>query len=369
MDFLFKATACLPQFHKTKLLVVTLAVLLSACQTLDGQLRQVHFEKMVNVVDPFACAIDHTNFKPSIYNQKKVERGIFCLLSYGVTDERLKEVADIAEIAYHKVVEYLEISNPRKITIIIRDEPKEKIARTKASIGRIIIPNRYLTKSIDDGLFIHEITHALMGLAGPVVSHESEYRSRRTIHITRHLVANALFIEGLATYLQIELADKDNLLKKKFRPHAVVKKVLSKDIRPWSLGTLHIDPDLFKHSDAIHEQKETTQNYMIASSFVKYLIEEYGLRKFLEVYEGGRLTAFYNEDIGGLQKEWEIFLGKNEMSKFKANGDTGYFDITKLTDTLICRKKESGGNFEEEAKRREITKKDCELILNPPPAS
>ena len=50
----------------------------------------------------------------------------------------------------------------------------------------------------------------------------------------------------------------------------------------------------------LHEQGA----YLLAGSFVGFLIERYGLDEFRKLYENGSYEAAYGKSLGVLEKEW-----------------------------------------------------------------
>jgi hypothetical protein len=48
--------------------------------------------------------------------------------------------------------------------------------------------------------------------------------------------------------------------------------------------------------------------YILAGSFVGYLIDKYGLPDFKAVYEGRAYESVYGKSLGALEKEWREAL-------------------------------------------------------------
>ena len=46
--------------------------------------------------------------------------------------------------------------------------------------------------------------------------------------------------------------------------------------------------------------------YILAGSFVGFLIERYGLEDFRKLYDNGSYEAAYGKSLGGLEKEWRL---------------------------------------------------------------
>lgn len=348
-----------------------MSITLTACKTtepvvenytgpvIENYIEKFRQEKLVNLPDPNQCqgggALDPLSRAEPIL----VDRGYLCVLTQDLTLEESLIVADFAEIAFQKVVHFLEIKNPRKITIIVRRDEVIGNGRAKAQYGRVIIPKRHFENKVDDGLLIHEITHALMGLSGPyVMRRESRYVGNQR-HVTRHLGTSGLLNEGLAQYLQLKLANPSNLLKQKLALHAVVKRASRRLFKHHLLLSLHKNEEQFSGHGSNYKKRVRVTNYLFAGSFVKFLIEENGLDHFLPLYRGAEFTESYGKKLDGLQNDWIFFLHRERLVKRFPNGGNGKYQISKLSDALICRKMDISPRFAEEGDSRSLTTDKC----------
>lgn len=55
--------------------------------------------------------------------------------------------------------------------------------------------------------------------------------------------------------------------------------------------------------------------YTLVGSFIRYLVDEYGIEKFKRAYGHGEFEAAYGKDVGVLVSEWEAFLDELELSE------------------------------------------------------
>lgn len=64
--------------------------------------------------------------------------------------------------------------------------------------------------------------------------------------------------------------------------------------------------------------KDRTAFYVLSHSFVKYLVEEYGIKDFMKVNDAPKVSVAYEEVYGKeldvLRDEWLAFLDKQEAS-------------------------------------------------------
>jgi hypothetical protein len=51
--------------------------------------------------------------------------------------------------------------------------------------------------------------------------------------------------------------------------------------------------------------------YILAGSFVGFVIERYGLASFRSLYETGNYQQVYGKSLGTLEKEWRVSLREN----------------------------------------------------------
>ncbi|MBT3990614.1 MAG: hypothetical protein HON14_15455 [Rhodospirillaceae bacterium] len=377
MNFLFKVASPAPQKiirkHWTTLAVLPALFFLLSCQTttptgeakevtLDPGLERIRFEKMFNVDDIRECKLQEGIPAAKI---TIIDRGKLCVLAADMSEFEANAIADAAEISYQKVVSFLDLQYPRKITITVKEEGLDKPPRAYAPVGRIIVPKRIFKNGIHEGVLIHEITHTLMGLSGPFVARIERTRRRRI----RHLVSSGLLNEGLAGYMDSALADRGALSYRKINAHKLTYKHLLNKINYGLLAKLHRDKKLFLGHGKPSKKKKLVARYIIAGSFVRYLIENYGVFELMRVYQGMTFLEVYTKDINSLQEEWLFYMTEHYFpdvdTLMNANTEARKLKtFSRISDKLICRKMDIDEIFVEEGKRRELNKLKCDEIMD-----
>jgi hypothetical protein len=127
------------------------------------------------------------------------------------------------------------------------------------------------------------------------------------LHDIVHIYApntNRFLAEGLAVYLHAKLAGNpafpnfgDDLRRLAVRGLSGVESLdaLNRVQTPHPLGT-------------VMEEKTA---YILAGSFVGFVIERYGLASFRSVYEAGSYEQVYGKSLGMLEREWRVNLQEN----------------------------------------------------------
>ena len=57
------------------------------------------------------------------------------------------------------------------------------------------------------------------------------------------------------------------------------------------------------------------QSYTLAGSFVRYLVDQYGMEKFKQVFRWGNFESVYNRSLNDLDDEWKHFLSSVELTE------------------------------------------------------
>jgi hypothetical protein len=137
--------------------------------------------------------------------------------------------------------------------------------------------------------------------------HRARENTGALLHEIVHIYApntNRFLAEGLAVYLHAKLAGNpafpnfgEDLRRLALRNLASVESLdaLNSVRTPRPLGT-------------IMEEKTA---YILAGSFVGFVIERYGLASFRSLYETGNYEQVYGKALGTLDKEWRANLQEN----------------------------------------------------------
>jgi hypothetical protein len=124
------------------------------------------------------------------------------------------------------------------------------------------------------------------------------------LHEIVHIYApsgNRFLAEGLAVYLHHKLAGNGAFPNFGKPLDAEARERLSQIGSLDQLNTVRTPRPL---SSVLNEQSA----YILAGSFVGYLIDKYGLPDFKAVYEGRTYESVYGKSLGALEKEWREAL-------------------------------------------------------------
>lgn len=143
---------------------------------------------------------------------------------------------------------------------------------------------------------VHELTHNLLGLSW-LSRHESE---RNGVRLDS---GNRLFDEGFAVYVEEKLTGEGPRVWPNFgeETHAAY----------WSRREQQGEPIWPVLEAEIHrEHGDVRLGYLAQGSFCKYLVEVYGLDRFLRLFAADPASAeeIYGRELSGLEREWKGFL-------------------------------------------------------------
>ncbi|KML31371.1 hypothetical protein [Priestia aryabhattai] len=157
-------------------------------------------------------------------------------------------------------------------------------------------------------LLCHELTHTLLGFGNQKANEfniENGYFSQ----------------EGMAVYLQEKLDPQKKVFPTNSLKLDSIVKYLNENNRIIPLENLAsntLGQTYFNSSDKEISNKLLWESYIEAGSFVKYLIDNYGINKFLKVYNShnfkGSVKKVYGEELKDLEKEWLINIDTKAKS-------------------------------------------------------
>lgn len=118
--------------------------------------------------------------------------------------------------------------------------------------------------------------------------------------------------EGLAIFMQETYSERSVNPNYKEDTHEIMKDLISKDII-LPLETLLLDDRFFSYTNLDKDSSSLRWlAYIESASFTRYLINEYGLGKFLEIHGEPDLAttiqAVYGKSLKQLEGEWKQFL-------------------------------------------------------------
>ena len=131
----------------------------------------------------------------------------------------------------------------------------------------------------NDGALLHEIVH---------------------VHAPND---NRFLAEGLAVYLHQKLAGN--------RAFPNFGASLDDGARGWLPGIESLDRlDARANAAALGTVLNEQGAYLLAGSFVGFLIERYGLHEFRKLYDNGSYEAAYGKALAALEKEWRSAISE-----------------------------------------------------------
>jgi tetratricopeptide (TPR) repeat protein len=216
------------------------------------------------------------------------------IISYpheNVNESQARQIGLVHEFAFASVVQELRVFPYRKIHSFLYSSAEQKgvlMGAARTNISKPWLSQIHINMEDVEVTLKHEMVHVLAAEFGYPVF---------------RVAPNPGLIEGLAT--AVERVQYDESI------HRVAAQII----------TVGIDPDmqnLFSFSG--FAQAHPAISYSLAGSFCRYLIDNYGLRRFKRLYAGGNFHDIYNQDAAPLFTEWRKFLGRyrvdtNEQQK------------------------------------------------------
>jgi tetratricopeptide (TPR) repeat protein len=206
------------------------------------------------------------------------------ILFYSDRDYTVSEIQRIkAESEYHYsvVTERLQTkeNDRRKILLYLYPASGIKqhlIGTANTNIAKPWKKEIHLTSSSFRDSFRHELVHILAGEFGVP-----------GIRASTRMGLN----EGLATAIDWETGY--------FSPHHYAAALM----RDNELGDI---PTLFTMTG--FAVRSSTSAYVVSGSFIKYLIDRFGIERFKPVFRNGAFVRTFNESLDGLTRDWMAFL-------------------------------------------------------------
>ncbi len=190
--------------------------------------------------------------------------------------------ADDCEFRYVQLSEYLQTENSRKVRVYLYASPEEK----KRLIGA---GDTFVEDPFGYGFHVHSL-----GFPHPVLKHELAHVLTADWSPWK-VSLNVGMHEGVAVAADWE--------EDKLTVHQWAKAMQELNVAP-SLSSV-MSLGFWKHAGS--------RSYLMAGSFVRYLIDRYGIEKCKKAFPTGNLSKTYGKDQHDLEGEWRLYL-KNEVS-------------------------------------------------------
>ncbi len=213
-----------------------------------------------------------------------------------ISAARMKIVAKEHEFRYMQFAETLQVQVPTKIRSYLYPSPEKKAELTGARYTNVAPvwlaqPQIHVLWSSYEGVMPHELAHVFSReFALPVV--------------------RATFLVGLIEGFAVAVEPPEGMPE----PHDQVAAIL---LDPKTAQWLGEDLSL-----AVAEKLSPTGfwrgrgavSYTTMGSFVRFLIDRYGISKIKQVYAWGNFEGVYQKSVYDLTKEWMTFLQKRTAS-------------------------------------------------------
>lgn len=236
---------------------------------------------------------------------EKIETEHFEITYEDISPEMAQMFSEKAEKAFSNVTSYLEKTYKYKIRIKISDEYEMPFV-TKETV--MLIPASSIRGDAGGPPEIagrgpslaHEITH-IVAPSKHMVAARRQYRGRGA---PRAQKPDRFLDEGLAVYTQEKFGEYKAIPNMGKDVHQLTAKYIKKE----SIIPLKEVEEVRMSSLKDDNLNLRLLAYLEEGSFVRYLIEKYGLKDFMTMYEGKSYKKVYNKSFDELETEWIDFI-------------------------------------------------------------
>ncbi|WP_155592386.1 hypothetical protein [Lysinibacillus cavernae] len=205
---------------------------------------------------------------------------------------------------------------PKKTVDTIKDELRKAYDDIMQSIHTSYVPSEHITVFLNEGTpswglaskieldlsqenypLVHELTHSLLGYGGNFDTDNGYFTQ-----------------EGFAVYMEDQYG-KNELYLEKYMKHFLDSDKLipiSKLIDP------NQDDGYFR-ADLPNKEEQSVlweMSYAHAASFVKYLVDIYGLDKFEQIYDkrdlANKIEEVYGKSVSEIEMDWLAFINNQK---------------------------------------------------------
>lgn len=203
-----------------------------------------------------------------------------------VNETQARQLALLHEFYFEKVAQELRVVSVRKIRSFLYATSEQKgrlIGAGRTNIAKPWLWQIHLNLGDVESSLKHELVHVMAAEFGfPLF----------------RIGWNPGLIEGLA--MAIERVQFDETI------HRVAAQILSLDL-PIEIEGLFSFTGFAKTHPGI--------SYALAGSFCRFLIDQYGIRRFKRLYRSGDFRAVYNKDLAILIAEWRRHLARYRVEE------------------------------------------------------
>lgn len=219
----------------------------------------------------------------------KVETQHFVMVypARAVTEPQARQLALLHEFYFARLAQELRVVSVRKIRSFLYATPEQKgrlVGAARTNIAKPWLWQIHLNLGDVEASLKHELVHVMAAEFGFPL-----FRAGLNPGLT----------EGLA--MAVERVQYDETI------HRVAAQILSLDL-PVAVEELFSFTGFAKTHPGI--------SYSLAGSFSRFLIDQYGLRRFKRLYRSGDFQAVYNRDMAMLITEW-----KRQLARYRVDED------------------------------------------------
>ena len=206
------------------------------------------------------------------------------------SDDDITWVAAEHEFRLQQILDVLNISFKDRIESYIYPSPDVKQRLTGAGNTNIAKPwlnQIHITRQSLDGTLKHELVHVVAGRFG--------------LPVIRASTSTGL-VEGLAMAIEWDWGNRT--------PHQYAAAMRKFGVFP-EIRQLMGFTGFAAQSSSI--------SYVLAGSFCRYLIDRYGIRLMMRLYESGEYEKLYGRSLDALIREWHSFLDRVPVGQHDAD--------------------------------------------------
>lgn len=227
-----------------------------------------------------------TFIKSTLGGEYETEHFVISYPADRVSSEEAEKLALLHEFYFSLIARELRVVPTRKIHSFLYASPEQKgrlIGAAGTNISKPWLWQMHLNLRDVDAVLKHEMVHVMAAEFGFPLFRVS---------------LNSGLIEGLA--MAVERVEYDETL------HKLAAEIYSTGIHPDVTSLFSVTGFLKAHGGT---------SYVIAGSFCRYLIDQYGMRRFKWLYRTGSFESFYNRSLETLVAEWRRYIDRQDPSR------------------------------------------------------
>ena len=203
-----------------------------------------------------------------------------------ISRDQAEKLGQLHEFYFFSLVRELRVVPTKKIRSFLYASPEQKgrlIGASGTNISKPWLWQLHVNLRDVDAVLKHEMVHVIAAEFGfPLL----------------RVSVNSGLIEGLATAM--ERVEYDETL------HSLAAQIYSTGLHPDVRS-------LFSPAGFLKAHGGTS--YVIAGSFCRYLIDQYGTRRFKWLYRTGSFESFYNKSLDALIAEWRRHIDRYDPTR------------------------------------------------------